>query len=213
MAKYTEQDYINKIEQLEFELETTRQQYAYECGCNVELVEIQKENENLKQELVDLKANANKVAIEKLEEAKHGIGEIDIRDDYTEAYWWQLERLIDELIAELKRGGVEMNKVNENDFESDEEEQFYLNKLREQAKEEDAMEEMRYVFFLEEQCVKKDQRIAELEKQLATAINVEHIMRLMSEKAGIREHGEDYRSLNDLFKILLEAEKDLKELK
>lgn len=63
--------------------------------------------EPLKQENADLKANANKIAIEKLEEAKCQIGEIDIRDDYTEEYWWQLERVIDKLIAELKGGSNE----------------------------------------------------------------------------------------------------------
>ena len=80
--------------------------YRYSIGIEKAIDKLAEyENTGLTpQEITGLKGNANKVAIEKLEEVKHGIGEIDIRDDYTEAYWWQLERVIDELIAELKGG-------------------------------------------------------------------------------------------------------------
>lgn len=60
-----------------------------------------------------------------------------------------------------------MSKVNENGFESDEQEQFYREKLREQAEEDKMLEECYYVSWLEERCREKDTEISTLKSKLA----------------------------------------------
>lgn len=104
-----------QLAEKDLRIEELESQFAYECECNKQFVDCQKENENLKQQLAEkdrkikglglYKKNVIEFAVEQLEKAKEFLYRHDLIKDYQScAGKYFFEQYIDNQIKQLKEG-------------------------------------------------------------------------------------------------------------